>query len=114
MSSAFGFNESQLRRDAPRQFTAWHGRCVLDGEPAGHWRDCQVIDVSSTGAGLLLPGVTAMQVRGRRLVLALEFPARVMNMSERGDGLRVGTQFLDISDAEREEMQKMRLMGIRW
>lgn len=112
--ASFGFDESQLRRGAPRQFTAWRGRFLLDGESAHNWRDCQVTDVSGTGAGLLLARCTPVQVRGRRMVLSLQLPATVMNVVEDDGGSRVGTQFLEVSADEREEIRKMAQMGVRW
>lgn len=112
--ASFGFDESQLRRAAPRQFTAWRGRFLLDGESAHSWRECQVVDVSATGAGLLLAGVTPVQVRGRRMVLSLQLPATIMNVVDDAGGVRVGTQFLEISAEERDEMRKMSHMGVRW
>jgi hypothetical protein len=114
MGSAFGFNDSQLRRGAPRQFTAWRARYLFQGDAPNHWHECQVIDVSATGAGLLLTDATAVQVRNRRLVISLHLPATVMNVIETESGLRVGTEFLEISDEERAEIRKMAQLGVRW
>lgn len=114
MASTFGFNDAQLRRSTPRQFTAWRGRYQLAGDPAHHWRECQIVDVSATGAGLLLASATPIEVRNRRLVLSMQMPAMVKNVTDGQPGVRVGIEFLDISEDERAELQNMSRMGVRW
>ncbi|MHB8682136.1 MAG: PilZ domain-containing protein [Acidimicrobiales bacterium] len=114
MAASFGFDDAQLRRSTPRQFTAWRGRYLWQGEPAHHWRECQIIDVSTIGAGLLVPGATPVQVRDRRLTLNLCLPAKVTNAVDTEAGLRVGIEFLEVSPEEREELRKMAQFGVRW
>lgn len=114
MPLSFSFDDAQLRRSSPRQFTAWRARYLLQGESAHHWRDCQVIDVSSTGAGLLVPGATPAQLAQRRLTLSLQFPGVVTNAMQSEAGLRIGVEFLEVTEEEREQLRKMAQMGIRW
>lgn len=67
MPASFGFRETQLRRNASRQFTTWHWRFFWQDEHPRHRTDRQIIDVSAMGADLLLVGANAVPVRDRRL-----------------------------------------------
>jgi PilZ domain-containing protein len=111
MSTAFEFDETQLRRSAPRQFTAWQGMCLLDGD---YWRGCQVVDISPTGAGLLVASAEPVDVMTGRLVLSLNLPAEIRNMCQTSNGLRIGAEFSNVSDAERKELRKWAELGLRW
>lgn len=70
--------------------------------------------MSATGAGLLLVGATPLEVRNRRLVLSMQLPAVVRNVTDGRPGVRAGIEFLDVAEDERMELQSMSRMGVRW
>src|SRR5580704_17607701 len=90
----------QIRRLVPRQLTDWHGKYMFEEDPERQWRDCQVLDISSAGAGLELFKTTPDQCLGTRIVLALRADLRY-TAPGRNDGLRVGVQFVDLTPNER-------------
>jgi hypothetical protein len=104
-----------MRRLLPRQLADWRGTYLIDGEKDERWRDCRVIDISSIGAGLELFGTTADEVASRELVVAVYWRTAVKNCrTGNADGLRVGTQFLDLTERERTYVDSLTELGAKW
>jgi len=105
----------QLRRILPRQSTDWRGKCLIEGDPEGRWRDCRVIDVSSAGAGLELLETTPEETEGQNLFLAVHVRATVKNTGPaRGPILRVGTQFVDLGPSEIAYLSSLAEVDAHW
>ncbi len=105
----------QLRRVLPRQLTDWEGRYMIEGEPDAPWRACRVVDISSAGAGMELLGVTADEAEGRHLLVAVHLRAAVKNTGPRRDGtLRVGTQFVDLTEPAASYIASLTRLGAYW
>jgi hypothetical protein len=107
--------EHQLRRLVPRQFTDWRGKYMIEGDPSERWRDCRVIDVSSAGAGLELLDATPQETEGRHIVLAVHLRAAVKNSGPvRGQILRVGAQFVDLTPSEYAYLASLAKVDAHW
>ena len=107
--------QQKLRRLLPRQFADWRGWYMIEGDPKQRWRECRVADISSAGAGLELRDATPEEIDGRRIILAVQLTAEVRYTREGNDDqLRVGTQFVDLSDAERAYISSLVDSGTRW
>ena len=104
----------QLRRSVPRQFADWNGTYLVATDPEMRFRDCRVVDISSAGAGIEL--VDAPQVsEGSRLFVAVHLQAEVRHVGEpKDDRVRVGTQFVDLTQAERAYLDSLTELGIGW
>jgi hypothetical protein len=88
---------------------------MFEGDPDKRWRDCHVIDISSGGAGLELSATTAEQINGRRIILALELKAEVRHGRVTPDKrLRVGVQFVELTDGERTDFESLAELDGRW
>lgn len=107
--------EHQLRRLVPRQVTNWRGKYMIEGDPEQQWRDCRVVDVSSAGAGVELLDATPEETEGRQIILAVHLRATVRNSGPtRGEILRVGTQFIDLSAAECAYLASLAEVNAHW
>ena len=105
----------KLRRLLPRHLTDWRGRYRVEGESEDHWRECRVVDISAAGAGLELVDVTPEETLGRKIILELELTADVRYTREGPDGsLRVGVQFLELTEAKRAYIASLTEFGPRW
>ncbi len=107
--------ELRLRRLLPRQFTDWHGRYMIEDDPEERWRPCRVVDVSTLGAGLELFDITAEEMDGRSIILSVDLKGEVKHtVSGRSDGLRVGIQFEDLTDAENAYVRSLVKLKALW
>lgn len=115
----------QRRRRLPRENTGWPGRFRFDGDPEDRWGDCQVIDISLLGAGVLLYGTVPGRLVSRTLNIEVETPAgasitiricgEIRHVSPGKDGgTRIGMEFTDLSDTERSILDVMSHMQIVW
>jgi len=104
----------ELRRLVPRQRADWLGLYMLEGDASGQWRQCRFVDVSSTGAGLVLSDTNRDEAEGRHIVLAVQVQAVVKNLTEDRAGLRAGTQFVGLSNLEEEYLLSLARSGGRW
>ena len=100
------------RRRAPRVPTeGWHGRSAVEGEAAPEWTECQVVDVSVIGAGVVLWAEDDPSLVGRSLVVEVSPPiaesvllrlvGRVRWASRESTyHVRVGLEFENLSEIE--------------
>ena len=108
-------SEVQHRRLLPRQFTDWRGRYVIEGDPERRWRDCRIVDISSAGAGLELLDATPEETNGQRILLAVQLKGEVRHVEEgRSDELRVGMQFVELTEEERVYLASLAALDARW
>jgi len=106
---------SQLRRALPRQFASWSGTYVMESEQAKRWRDCRVIDISSLGAGFELDDPPPEAVEGQRIFVAVHMRGEIRNSQPAKDGrLRIGTQFIDLSDEDRAYLSALAGLQATW
>lgn len=107
--------ELRLRRLLPRQFTDWHGRYMIEGDPHERWRECRVVDVSTLGAGLELFDVTPEEMSGQSIILSVDLRGEVKHaVADRADGLRVGIQFEDLTEAETTYVKSLVKLQALW
>ena len=105
----------RLRRLLPRHLTDWRGKYRIEGDPADHWRECRVVDISAAGAGLELSDSTPEEIVGRNIVLSLELKADVRYSREGSEEqTRVGIQFVEMTDAKKAYIDSLTDCGPRW
>jgi len=105
----------QMRRLVPRQVTNWRGKYLIEGDSAERWRQYRVVDVSSAGAGVDLFDATPEETEGRQIMLAVHMRAMVRDWGPvRGEILRVGTQFVDLSAAECAYLSSLAEVDAHW
>ncbi len=101
----------EYRRRVPRQRAGWYGSCLIGGESATEWCDCRVIDISVLGLGIQIHHSRPSELVGRRVSvevppvgdsvnILLEGEIRNAALSP-GGTVRVGIEFIGLSDAER-------------
>jgi hypothetical protein len=86
---------------------------VVAGYAALGWFECRVVDVSRTGAGLVLNGpwpesdgwdlIVHLRVSGE--VLGFQLRGHVRNQSHCAGCLRVAVEFADMTPAERDLLE---------
>jgi hypothetical protein len=107
--------DKSLRRLIPRQLIDWRGKYMIEGDPSERWRDCRVIDVSSAGAGIELLDTTPEETEGRHIILAVHLRAAIRNSGPtRGQILRVGAQFVDLTPSEHAYLTSLVEINARW
>jgi hypothetical protein len=107
--------DAQLRRSLPRQFANWGGTYVIESESEMPWRDCRVIDISSIGAGFELADAPLQAAEGQRIFVAVYLRGEIRNSLPTREGrLRVGTQFIDITDEDRANLRSLTTLDVRW
>jgi len=105
----------QLRRFVPRQFADWDGTYLVATDLERRFRDCRVVDISSAGAGIELLDVPAEVTEGTRLFVAVHLQAEVRHVRPpKGDRVRVGTQFVDLTEAEHAYLNSLTELEARW
>lgn len=107
---------NELRRLIPRQFADWHGTYMIEGDPEKRWRHCRVTDISSAGAGLQLDEASPEAQAGTRIILNVQLKAEIRYIREdpHEPGLKVGTQFVDLTDSERAYIASLEALNARW
>jgi hypothetical protein len=93
-----------------RREVDWPTKYLLEGSRERAWRECQVLDLSRGGAGVVLYGSSREEVSAARVIIELEVPPATLRI--RGDvrharldedgALRVGLQFGGLSVLERD------------
>jgi len=105
----------QLRRFLPRQFVDWSGTYLVEGDAERRWRDCRVIDVSTAGIGLDLLDAPPEAAEGHRIFVGLHLQAEIRDLRPANDDhLRVGAQFVNLTDAERAYLDSLTGLDARW
>ena len=106
--------ENELRRLLPRQLANWRGRYMIEGDPEQRWRDCRVVDISSAGAGIELLDATPEETEGKKIILAFQLRAEVKHTRTADDKVRVGMQFVELSEVEQRYLAALAELDARW
>jgi hypothetical protein len=115
----------ERRRRVPRQSAGWSGRFKDEGDRFGDWGDCLVIDISVLGVGLELYGPVPRDLIGRRIAVEVQTPigtsvsirlaGEVRNTAPGPHGgVRVGMEFVGLTETERSILNALELMQIAW
>jgi hypothetical protein len=105
----------QIRRLLPRQFADWRAKCMFAEDADKQWHECRVVDVSTAGAGILLPAMTPEDVVGTGVLLAVHLSGELRNVGPgRNGGLRVGIQFADLTEEERKYLDSLAELHTAW
>ena len=105
----------RVTRRVLRREVEWATKYQLEGSRDANWRDCQVLDVSREGAGVVLYQTTPDEARTYRVVIEVQMPpatlrlrGEVRHLSETEDGgLHVGLQFSGLSVLERDMLASL-------
>ncbi len=112
----------ERRRRVPRVSTpGWSGTYSLQGDG----RECRVIDISVLGVGIELLGDVPPDLIGHRLEVQVQAPVgesvsihltgTVKNTSPGPEGgIRVGLEFVNLSETEQAILKVMELMKVAW
>jgi hypothetical protein len=98
---------------------------MVDGDPEATWSECRVFDISVIGVGVELHGPVPQYLIGQRLVIEANTPAgSSVSVRLRGevrntgqgprDGTRVGMEFVELSETERQILHVMELLQVAW
>jgi hypothetical protein len=105
----------ERRRLLPRQFADWPGLLAIEGCSEPRWRNCRVVDVSTTGAGVELQQSPSIDIIGRNVLLAIHLRAEVRHHSSPTEtGMRLGLQFVNLSNGERDYIRSLETIGAVW
>lgn len=117
----------ELRRRVPRIRTeGWWGKCTIEDDPESGWSECELLDISLLGVGLeVFGGADDYDLIGHRIVVSVEPPTgravslrlvgMVRDVSEgTTGGIRVGMEFVDLSETEQQIVKTMELLKIGW
>jgi hypothetical protein len=102
-----GEHVEPFRRTVPRHLVDWEGEYKLEGDALAIWRPCRLVDVSTAGTGLELLGSAAEETLGRQVTVAIKLRGTVKNLRDAGNGLRLGLQFIELTDAERKFLESL-------
>ena len=117
-------NDFRHRRRLPRQEVHWKGTCQIDSDPTTT-TDCEVIDVSVIGVGLVLEGPVPGDLVGRTITVdvqpseagsvSLRLVGEIRNVvPSRTRGFRIGSQFAGLSETERSILDTFERMRLAW
>ncbi|HXQ59327.1 MAG TPA: PilZ domain-containing protein [Acidimicrobiales bacterium] len=107
--------ELKLKRLLPRNFIDWRGQYMIEDDPEASWRECRVIDVSTFGAGLELVDATPDETAGRSIVLADNLRGEVRHaIPAKSNGVRVGIEFVDLTEAEQTYLTSLVQLQAAW
>ncbi len=113
------------RRRVPRQVAGWFGKCIVEDDPGASWSECRVIDISIIGAGLEVFGFVYSDLVGRRLTVEVQAPTGAsVSVRFTGEiknagvvpngGVRLGLEFLGLSESERSILDMLEQMQVAW
>ncbi|MGH9917548.1 MAG: hypothetical protein ACRD6W_01545 [Nitrososphaerales archaeon] len=105
--------QHELRRFLPRQFADWRGTYLIEDDPERRWRGCRVVDIVGRGR----PGARRRTSGGRRGPSDRRrhhLKGEIRNAAVKGDRMRVGTQFLNLTDAERAYLDSQERLAVHW
>lgn len=117
----------ERRRRVPRQIAGWTGKYRIEGDDPEAWHECRILDISVIGVGVELfgPVIQPDRLFGRRLVVEAQTPSgESLSVRARGEvrnvgpgaegGVRVGMEFIELSDTERSILDALVVMGALW
>lgn len=105
----------QLRRFLPRQFADWRGVYLIESDLERRWRDCRVVDISSGGAGVELADPPEIPMEGSRIFLAVHLQGEIRHSGPgRHGSVRVGAQFVELSEKEKAYLASLGDLDARW
>ncbi len=115
----------EKRRRVPRQAAGWQGQCAVGTDPDLGWEDCRVVDISVLGAAVLVGDAPMSDLAGKTLTVrvapltggsvSLTFVGAVRNVTARvGTGMRIGIEFVGLSEMERSIMNALEVMEAVW
>jgi hypothetical protein len=107
--------ELRLKRLLPRKFIDWQGKYMIENDPDECWRDCRVIDVTTFGAGLELVDVTLDKTAGRSIILSDNLRGQVRHtLPAKNDGIRVGIEFVNLTEIEQSYLTSLANLQAVW
>jgi len=103
----------------------WPGRWQVADDESSAWGTCQIIEISIVGVGLELDDLLTDDLIGRRLVVETTAPSgTAVSIRMEGDvrhasqfhpgRTRVGMEFVDLSETERQILDAMGRLGAVW
>jgi hypothetical protein len=106
----------QLRRLLPRQPTDWRGRYLIEDDPEEKWHDCRVLDISTGGAGLELSDSALEGVEGHHIILVIYLRGEIKHSrpAKQEDRVRVGTEFVDLTEEGRSYLSSLVELDAHW
>jgi hypothetical protein len=108
----------ERRRRVPRRAVGWQARYAIGLDPTGGWRACDILDISLHGAGLFVADATLEELDQRHLTVRVRRPEHSMALLTLvgavrnlavipGSGLRVGLEFVGLSEADRAVLEAL-------
>lgn len=117
----------ERRRRVPRQIAGWTGKYRIEGDDPEAWHECRILDISVIGVGVELFGPVPDddQLLGRCVVVEAQTPSGAsLSVRARGEvrnvrpgaegGIRVGMEFVELSETERSILDAFVVMGALW
>ncbi len=115
-------SEIQRRRRVPRQTVTWPGKCQINDE--GGWSECEVVDISVIGVGVEVPSEGDAGRIGQTITVEVQAPAgaavsirlvgEIRNVVHVTEKIRIGIEFIDLSETERSILDALERMRIVW
>lgn len=113
------------RRRVPRTTVDnWTGRWRVEGQGDEHEAICTVLDLSLLGVGIEVQGDRHGDLDGKRLVvevippvgnsISLRMVGDVKNVRAVGEHARIGLEFIELSQNERDILEVFQAMKIFW
>ncbi len=113
------------RRRVPRQAAGWFGKCLVEDDPQAVWSECRVVDISILGAGIEVFGAPLRNLVGQRLAvevqpsaaasLSIHLVGEIKNVAAAPRGrVRLGMEFIDLTDSERSFVHVLEQMRMAW
>ena len=114
-----------MRRRVPRTSAGWAGSYQFEGGAELHAGRCRVLDISVMGAGVEVFDSAPEQPVGRQLAIDVQAWAGgsvaiglvgVVRNTRSGNegGLRLGMEFVGLSDTERSILDALEMMQVFW
>ncbi|HTZ07893.1 MAG TPA: PilZ domain-containing protein, partial [Acidimicrobiales bacterium] len=98
----------------PRQFADWEGQIQSADDAEGPWQACRVVDVSPGGAGLELGPAGPPLVPGEAVAIEIRLSAEVRHVSAVPGGVRVGVQFVGLTEVASRYLEAMSKLETGW
>ena len=117
--------KTTTRRRLPRQLADWPGTYHFDNDAEVATDTCRVMDISRMGVGVEVFGGTPIDPRGHRVTADIRGPAggsiglhmegevRNVGLGSSG-GVRLGIEFVGLTDVEQSIVDSLEQMQIAW